>query len=296
MLLASTAADFWRWQPHPEVWLLVGFVVALGLYVARVIGPKVVAAGEAPVTRRQKLFFVAGVLVLWLASDWPMHDVGEEYLYAVHMVQHALLTMALPPLILFAIPEWLGRLVIGDGAGVRRWARILTRPVVAGVLFNVVIALTHWSAVVNASVGNGALHYAVHLVVVLTAFLMWMPVVGPLPELRMSLPGQMVYLFLMSVIPTVPAAWLAIADGVVYEAYDHSNRMFGWSVTTDQQLAGLIMKVIVGFYLWGIIGSMFVRWATQIESEDPGRIDREVLTWEEVRRQLDEAPPAPAEP
>ncbi len=296
MILGRASADFWRWQPHPEVWLLIGCVAALGVYAVRVIGPKVVPPGEPVVTGRQRRFFIAGVVVLWVASDWPMHDVAEEYLYAVHMVQHFLLTMVMPPLMLFAMPEWLGRLVIGDGVGSRRWVRRLTRPLVAGVLFNVVIAFSHWAGVVNTSVTNGEVHYLVHLAAVGTAFLMWTPVVGPLPELRMSLPGQMVYLFLMSVIPTVPAAWLTIADGSVYDAYDHGNRMFGWSVTTDQQLAGLFMKIITGFYLWGVIGGMFVKWAGSTGGGDPGVTDREVLTWDEVQAKLDAAPPAPAEP
>lgn len=296
MVLARASADFWRWQPHPEIWLLIACVVGLGVFAARVIGPKVVPEGQPVVNRRQRRFFIAGVLVLWLATDWPVHDVAEEYLYAVHMVQHFLLTMVVPPLILFSMPEWLGRLVIGDGAGSRRWVRRLSRPLVAGVLFNVVIAFSHWAAVVNASVSNGEVHYLVHLAAVGTAFLMWMPIVGPLPELRMSLPGQMVYLFLMSVIPTVPAAWLTIADGSVYDAYDHANRMFDLSVTTDQQLAGLFMKIVTGFYLWGVIGGMFVRWTNQTDRDEPGLSDREVLTWDEVQRKLDHAPPAPVEP
>ena len=147
-----------------------------------------------------------------------------------------------------------------------------------------VIAFTHWSTVVNSSIQNGTLHYVVHLVVVLSAFLMWVPIVGPLPELRMSLPGQMVYLFLMSVIPTIPAAWLAISEDVVYDAYDHGARLFGISVMADQQLAGFFMKIVTGFYLWGIIGYMFVNWSAQSQPEDPGVSDRSVPTIAEAAR------------
>ncbi len=60
---------------------------------------------------------------------------------------------------------------------------------------------------------------------------MWMPVCGPVPELRLSLPGQMIYLFLMSIVPTVPAAWLTFAEGVVYSAYDIPERLWGISAT-----------------------------------------------------------------
>ena len=88
----------------------------------------------------------------------------------------------------------------------------LAKPVVAGVIFNAVVLASHWPVVVNNSVQIGALHYGVHVVIVSTAFLMWIPICGPWPELRLGAPGQMIYLFLMSIIPTVPGAWLTMAD------------------------------------------------------------------------------------
>ena len=68
----------------------------------------------------------------------------------------------------------------------------------------------------------------------------------------MSEPGKLVYLFLMSIVPTVPAGWLTFAEGVVYDAYDNDVNLWGMNPTDDQQLAGAIMKVVGGFYLWGI--------------------------------------------
>ena len=92
---------------------------------------------------------------------------------------------------------------------------------------------------------------------------MWLPVVSPIPELRLSLPGLMFYLFLMSIIPTVPAAWLTFAEGTVYNHYDDGYQMWGISVQSDQQAAGLIMKLLGGFYLWGIIVFKFYIFARE---------------------------------
>ena len=92
---------------------------------------------------------------------------------------------------------------------------------------------------------------------------MWIPVVSPIPELRLSLPGQMFYLFLMSIIPTIPAAWLTFAEGNVYRHYDDGYLMWGISVQSDQQAAGLIMKLIGGFYLWSIIVFKFYVFARE---------------------------------
>lgn len=299
MVVAQMLDQPWRFQPHPEVWLLIASVVALGFYVTRVIAPKVAAAGAGgAVTRRQRGFFAAGLLVLWLASDWPMHDIGEEYLYSVHMVQHVLLTMVMPALFLFATPTWLARLVLGEGR-IGRALSQLCRPVVAGLAFNLVSALVHWKAIVNTSVEVGPFHYLVHSVLVLTAFAMWVPVCGPLPERRLSLPGQMVYLFLMSVIPTVPAAWLTLAENPLYEVYDIPFRLGGISVAADQQAAGLLMKVGVGTYLWVLIAILFFRWAGRHMQADRAGVlvsERQVLTWDQVRDELDRLGPAREEP
>jgi putative membrane protein len=287
-------------QPHPEVWLLIAGLASLGLAAVRIVGPKAVPPGEPVVSRRQVAWFVAALAVTWAASDWPVHDVAEERLYLVHMLQHLTLTFVVPPLFLLATPTWLARLVVGEGWFAGSVLRRLCRPVVAGVLFNAVVVFSHWPAVVNNSVGVAPLHYGIHVLLVGTALLMWMPVCGPLPELRLSLPGQMVYLFLMSVVPTIPAAWLTFADGVVYKVYDVPTRLWGIDVTTDQQVAGLIMKLGGGFYLWGIIIALFAKWAARNEAaERAGRVyvtERDLLTWEQVEAELSTVGPAPKEP
>ena len=271
------AADFWRWHPHPEVWVLLVGVAGLYAYALRALGPRVVPAGRPVATASQKRWFVLGLALLWFASDWPMHDVAEEHLYSVHMFQHMVLTFFLPPVMLLATPEWLARAVIGDGRLGRAFLK-LARPVPAAVVFNAIQLTTHWSGIVNASVGNGLLHYALHTLVVVTAFAVWMPVVSPLPEYRISVPAQCIHLFLTSIVPTVPAAWLALAEGVVYEAYDTSDRMFGLSVTSDQQLAGLIMKLGGGVFLWVVIVVLFARWSAR---QDKGTHARRVVLGED---------------
>ena len=65
----------------------------------------------------------------------------------------------------------------------------------------------------------------------------------------------MLYLFLMSIVPTVPAGWLTFAEGVVYEAYETDDALWGISPVDDQQAAGAVMKVIGGFYLWTVIAA-----------------------------------------
>ena len=291
------AAEPWRYQLHPEVWGLILAIIALGGYATRVIGPKVVAPGEPVVTRRQVRAFVAATGLLWLAADWPMHDIAEQYLYSIHMIQHMLIVFVVPPLFMLATPEWLARLVFLEGGRLSAVLRFLTTPILAGIVFNGLQALTHWEAVVNLNSENGTFHYFMHLALFTSALLAWSLIVSPLPELRLKPAGQMLFLFSMSIIPTVPAGWLTFADKAVYSTYDYPDRIWGVSAPTDQQAAGIIMKMIGGLYLWNLNTIIWGNWTAQHRNTDQRTIVRtRPLTYDEVNAAFEEtpAPDAPA--
>jgi putative membrane protein len=251
-------ANPWRFQADPEVYLLVAFLVGAYVYMVRAIGPAAVKPGEPVVTRRQLSCFVAAVVLLFVASTWPVHQIGEEYLYSMHMVQHMILSYFMPPLVLLAMPQWLLRTLIGTGRAYRV-LQIATKPLVAGLVFNAVIIVTHIPTIVDHSVQSAPAHYSLHFVLVMASLLMWMPVVGPFPELQIGPVGKMIYLFAQSVVPVIPAAWLTFADGVVYNVYDQPVRVWNLTVTDDQQLAGAIMKIGGSLYLWGIVVFLWAR-------------------------------------
>ena len=301
MAKVDITADPWAFHPHFEVWALVLVLIGAWIYAVRVIGPRAVRPGQPVVRKRQVFFFIATIVMLWAASDWPMHDIGENYLYSAHMMQHMMLSYFLPPLAILATPEWLLRLIVGNGRGYSVF-RYMTKPVVAGVLFNVVVMVTHVPGIVNASGDNAVLHYSLHVLLVSTALMMWMPVIGPFKELQMGYAGKMVYLFVMSVIPTVPAGWLTFANGVVYKRYDIPVRVWGIDVINDQQIAGAIMKVGGTFFLWSIIIFMFFR-RFGADEKDPGyrrvRLSKpeapevpepDTLTYEQVTEVFDRTP------
>ena len=287
----------WRFQPHPEVWLLVVAVLGAYIYAASVIGPVVVKAGPVITTKQRNAFMVA-ILMLWLASDWPVHDIAEEYLYSVHMFQHMVLSYFMPPLVLLAIPKWLFESVFGCGRA-RRVISFLAKPVIAGVAFNLIVMITHIPDVVNRSVSNAPMHYGLHVALVLTALLVWMPICGPDRQLHLQSGGKMIYLFLMSVVPTVPAGWLTFAEGVVYKHYDIAVRVWGVSVTTDQQVAGAMMKIGGSFFLWAIIVFIFFKRFTPAFSGDRSYLTTKdiqidsTLTFEDIQDAFGRVPPAP---
>ena len=293
-MVGEIFVDPWRYQLHLEVWLLIAFLVGSYIYVVRVLGPRAVPAGEPIVTRRQLVCFITGILIMFLSTDWPMHDIAEEYLYSVHMFQHMSLTYFMPPLVVLATPEWFVRVLVGNGRAYRA-LRFLTFPVRAGLLFNLGIVVSHIPGVVNASVSNGPLHYFVHVILVLTSILMWMPVCGPLKEFQMAPMPKMIYLFLNSVVATIPAGWLTFAEGVVYKHYNIPTRVWGVSVSNDQQIAGAIMKLGGSIFLWTIIVAMFFRhFVKTFRDENKNDYDKveSILTMADVERAFQATAPA----
>jgi putative membrane protein len=269
---------------HPEVWLLVTALLGSYSWALRRLGPHHVRRGEPSASRRQRLWFSLGCLAILVAASWPVHDLAERALYSVHMVQHMLITFAAAPLLLIGTPPWLWRLALRP-PGLLAAARAITRPLPALVLFNGVLVLTHWPLLVTASVRSEVVHFSLHALLFASALVMWVPVVSPLLELpRLSYPGRMLYLFLQSLVPTVPASFLTFGSRPLYHVYETFPRLWGISAHTDQLVAGLIMKIVGGAILWAIIAVLFFRWFALEEREGV-----DLLEWHDVDRSLDRA-------
>jgi putative membrane protein len=298
---ALAAVSFPGWHAHLDVWALLG-----GVLVAYLLAVRAGRARGSVTTATQVTLFCSGVVVLWVASDWPVHDLAEGYLYSFHMVQHLLFTLVAAPLLLLGTPAWMGRRLLGVGAAgqpparrlpVVRW---LARPVPGLIQFNLVLVLSHWPAVVEATLLHHPLHFVAHAVLLVSALLMWMPVASNVPEVpRARPPTQMLYLFLQTIIPTVPASFLTFGAKPLYHIYETFPRLWGVGALTDQQVAGLIMKIAGGFYLWTVIAVIFFRWYQREEGanasppaprgrpvEPPAQPDDDVLLWADVEQEL----------
>ncbi|MGH2757764.1 MAG: cytochrome c oxidase assembly protein, partial [Actinomycetota bacterium] len=105
----------------------------------------------------------------------------------------------------------------------------------------------------------------------------------PLPELRrLQPPGKMVYLFLQSILPTVPASFLTFASSPIYSAYAEAPRLWGISAVTDQMVAGLIMKIVGGLLLWLAIAIVFFKWHAAEQNVAP-----QAMQWDDFERELE---------
>ena len=241
-------------------WSTVIGLAALGaLYLWRARSAPV--AGT-PTTAQRTLFFGALALLFLSLNGW-VHDLSDYYLFSAHMVQHLALTLVAPPLLIMGTPGWMLRPALGR-PGVGPAARWATSAAHAFLLFNVVIIVWHLPPVYGLAMEHHAIHIVQHLCFMTAAVLMWWPVLSPLPELpRLSYPGQMLYLFLMTIPMSLVAISIGYADHVLYPAYASAPRLWGISPMQDQLIGALIMWIPGGLFFFAIISVVFFKWQQQ---------------------------------
>ena len=242
----------WDWEPS----VVVGCALLLLAYVAAV---------RFRVAARS-LFFGAGVLVLLLALVSPIDTLGDGYLFSAHMVQHILLILVVPPLLIMGIPrELIDRLL--RRTLFRKIEHVLSRAQLAWLLGVGSMWIWHWPPLYNIALSHEGIHIAEHLMFLITATIFWWPVLNPAENSRLSPLGAVIYLFSACAAHTILAILITFAPVGTYPAYLQPADTLGilpllrnqWGLTpgVDQQLGGLLMWVPVCLiYLSFIIATM----------------------------------------
>lgn len=220
------------------------------------------AEGIGP-SSAQRAAFSAGLLLLFLILNGPLHDLSDFYLFSGHMVQHLIMELIVPPLLIAGTPGWMLRPALKWP--VVRWvAPRITTGGMAFAIFNITLCFWHIPALYNLALLHHNVHIVQHLTFLIASVLMWWPFMSPLPELpRLSYPEQMLYCFLMTIPMSVVAIYIAMADTVLYPLYASSPRLWGISPKADQLIGGLIMWIPGGLFFYGVMTVVFFRWQKQ---------------------------------
>ncbi len=250
----------WQWE-H----LFVPALIAAAYLVC--IGPlRSRFAGSAPVSRARVQLFLLGVVILFAATVSPL-DTLSNYLLSMHMVQHLLMTLVIPPLLLVGTPGWLLRPLLRLPFG-RPIGRALTYPVVAFLLFNAIFVVWHVPALYDLALRNDPVHILEHILFLAAAILTWWPIFSPLDELpRLPEPAQLLYLFFQSLPPTILGAVITFAAVALYPTYTTAPRLWGLSVLLDQEIGGLIMWIPGALVYFAVLTGVFFRWLSRDEYE-----------------------------
>ncbi len=256
-LLTST------WNPDPSV--LLGCLALLAAY-----------AHVARLRSARGALFVSGLLLLLIALVSPLDTLGDRYLFSAHMLQHLLLVLAVPPLLLLGLPSRIFERLL-HWAPARRAERILGRPAPAWLIGTGTLWVWHLPRFYDAALAHEGIHIVQHLTFLVAATIFWWPVVAPAPLRRLGSLGAVPYLLASSLASSVLGIILTFAPAGFYPAYVHPIDPLGimrfvrheWDLTAqaDQQLGGLLMWTLSSpVYLAALIAAV-ARWYSEPEPE-----------------------------
>jgi putative membrane protein len=238
----------WNWDPFiVSSLILSGWIYAAGVWERRRR-----TGGWYSMLSWRALSFAAGLFTLFAALISPL-DALATALFSAHMIQHMLLIVIAPPLLvlgvspapfLLAFPQpaqrklslWWQRL---------RWlnpvGRALTQPLTAWTLNTLMLWVWHAPRLYQPALQNEILHILEHLIFVGTSLLFWKSIT----RWRRGDPGILA-LFTMALQGGLLGALITFAPTTWYEVYNSTTQAWGLTPLEDQQLAGAIMWIPVG--------------------------------------------------
>lgn len=241
----------WEWRPVVVLVLLVlGGIYSLGWVRLRRQGHRSLANGW------RLTAYLSGLAVLGVALLSAI-DLLQSLFFSVHMVQHELLMMIAPPLLLLAspfpfflwgVPASLRRALgtmLHRTALFRRGLRRLTSPWLAWVLYVVTLWFWHAPSAYDLALRYEVIHDLEHLSFFWTALLFWWHVTGATPKVHRVLGygTRIAYVAAALVQNEVLGVSIALASEPLYTYYTTISRSWGPSVLEDQMLGGAIMWI-----------------------------------------------------
>jgi putative membrane protein len=226
------------------------------------------------------------MLALWLAIGSPLEALDDASLVA-HMIQHLLLMIAAPPLLLLGapaipllhgLPQWFVRTPLGwllRSRPVQQIGAFLTEPLFCWISAIVALIAWHVPAAFELALRSNAWHELEHATFFATSILFWWPVIQPWPGTskwpRWTIP---IYLLLGAVAGSTVSAYLAFSDAVLYPSYLTAPRIFAASPLDDQVIAGAVMWVAmtIAFVLPAIL--ITVRYLSPVPPRRESRAPR----------------------
>ena len=280
---ASTAAAWSMWQFTPDI-VIATMLITL-VYIAGMAKRR--GTATLPQVLRHTAFFT-GMAVVFLALQSPI-DTISEHLFAMHQVQHLLLRMVGPMLIVAAAPQatliaglpWLARKAVltplASNRGLRIVFALLAHPFVVTTLFIGVLYFWEIPRYHELALLNEPVHYGMHVIMLIAGFFFWWRIFDrrePPMGLRYGVRLMLLWLALLSNI--ILGAYTTLKTTMLYPAYDVLGRFWGILPSVDEHLGGIIMWIpgsmmylvalLTVVHMWGRQES----WAESRQVDTPG--------------------------
>ena len=234
-----------------------------------------------PVRLWQRVSFFAGLAILFVALQSPI-DAYAEQLFWVHQVQHILLRMLAPLLMLLGAPltpmlrglrPWALRGIVRPvvrNQQARKLYGFLTHPATAALLFLAVMYFWQLPGPHNLALKQRPVHYLMHLTMLGSGLVFWWLIIDPKPH-RSPLPFglRVLYLALVTIPNTFLGAFITFANHLLYTGYAGEERVVEVSLLVDQQVGGLILWILGDMMSLLAAGVVMVLWVQHEEAKEP---------------------------
>jgi len=236
----------WAWNPAVLVLsaiVLVAYVWAFGL-------------------NHRILYLLAGLGVFVLTLVSPLNALAAGYLFSAHMLQHILLLLIVPALLLMSLPRWVS-------LGPRSW--VLANPFLAWVAGVGAMWFWHARPLCNAAVSSKLVSTMQIFSLLVLGAIFWRQILAPREDERISAPGAVLYLFSACVACSILGILITFSPVSVCPIYAQppADRLgilnliqTNWGLTPekDQQVGGLLMWVPMCFVYLSAIVAQLARW------------------------------------
>ena len=231
-----------------------------------------VLARAHPHRRRDEAFFGLGVLTIWVALETPIDTVSDCCLQSVHMLQHVLLGVVAPPLLLLGLAPSMAQAIASRLPGWRR----LTEPVPAQVIAGVVMIAWHLPALYDITLLSEPVHILEHLTFIAAGIVFWWPVIeltAATARARLGEGAALLYLFIGTFAQDGVALALMFSRVPFYDFYVHAPRLVeSLTVVADQTLSGAVLMLLgkISYAIAMLV--IFFRWLARDRAEEPAPV------------------------
>jgi cytochrome c oxidase assembly factor CtaG len=247
----------WTWDPAQ---LLLIAAAAL-LYYRRTT---TLAARGTPVPAWRRWVFGLGLSLAFLAVASPIHALGEQQFFFVHMLQHILLGDLAPLCMIAGLTGPILRPVLALPIVVR--LRFLTHPLVAFPVWAADLLLWHLPFAYQGALHHFWVHAIQHILFFTCGCLMWAPVLEVLPAPEWFGTGMKLgYIVAVRVVETILGNVFVWSGGVFYRYYAHPVERWGISPHADQGIAGGLMMIEGSLVTIGALAWLFLRLGKESE-------------------------------
>ena len=236
-------------------------ILGTGWLYALAIGPlRHTLAKQQKFSLGCAILFYTGLALGYLTVGSPLDQLGEDFLFSAHMVQHMLLMYIIPPLLILGVPAWLWDKLLSNPIFYIIWKN-LTHPVVAGLAITFLYTAWHIPNLYEAALFSKTMHVLEHWCMFLPALWVWWGLISPskrVPPIAYGL--RILYVFLLMVGQLPVFAFLTLSEQVLYPTYEFAPQIIALTPLQDQILGGVIMKVTnmaislsllcLAFYQW----------------------------------------------